>query len=126
MPAWARLLVLLGLLALLSAQTRPAALLTRSVAAGHLDVICSSQGLAVAGAAAHDAGTRDEAPSRHAGAHCDLCLSTGWTFLPLSVCAIPSYAGEQVAAADFPAQACAAIPGLPFSRGPPSARNPVA
>ena len=91
--------------------------LAEEVRSGQLSGICHFSPVSGSGS---DAGSGD-APQ--AGAHCNLCASLGWVFPPLAVRAIPCFAGEQVASANFPADTCAAIPGLQFSRGPPSALN---
>ena len=111
---WARLAAFLSFLAVLSALVAPLSMLAEEVRTGQLGGLCSAS--AVSGISA-DAGSGD-APQ--AGAHCDLCASLGWALPPLPVAAIPCFAGEQVAAADFPADVVTTNPGLPFSRGPPA------
>lgn len=114
LPAWARLAAFFSFLAVLSALLAPISLLAEEVRTGQLGGLCSAS--AVSSISADD-GSGD-APQ--AGAHCDLCASLGWALPPLPVTAIPCFAGEQVAAADFPADVVTTIPGLPFSRGPPA------
>ena len=88
-------------------------MLAEEIRTGQLGGICSAN--AVSGISP-DAGAGDAL----AGSHCDLCASLGWALPPLAIAAIPCVAGQQVAAADFPADVVAANPGLPFSRGPPA------
>ena len=98
---------------MLSALLTPVSLLAEEVRTGKLGGICSLR--AVPGTSP-DAGS-DAAPP--AGTHCELCGAPGWLLPPLAVRAIPCFAGEQVANADFPADVAGGPPGLPFSRGPP-------
>lgn len=114
LSVWARVAVFFSFLALLSALVAPLSMLAEEVRTGQLGGLCSAN--AVSGISADD-GSGD-APQ--AGAHCDLCASLGWALPPLAVTAIPCFAGEQVAAADFPADVVTTNPGLPFSRGPPA------
>jgi len=111
---WARLAAWLSFLAVLSALWAPVSMLAQDVRSGQLSGICSVN---TDLASPSDAGLGD-APQ--AGAHCSLCASLGWASPPLAVLAIPSFPGLQVAEVDFPADLSAAIPGLPFSRGPPA------
>lgn len=113
LSVWARLAAFLSFLAVLSALVAPLSMLAEEVRTGQLGGICSLNAVSGIGA---DAGPGD-APQ--AGAHCDLCASLGWALPPLAVSAIPCFAGQQVAALDFPAHVIATNPGLPFSRGPP-------
>ena len=99
---------------MLSALWAPVSMLAQDVRSGQLSGICSVNTHLASDA---DAGLDDASP---AGAHCNLCASLGWASPPLAVLAIPSFPGQQVAQADFPANLTAAIPGLPFSRGPPA------
>lgn len=99
---------------MLSALLAPVSLLAEEVRTGKLGGICSLR--ADSGNVA-DAGS-GVAP--HAGTHCDLCGASGWLPQPLAVCAIPCFAGQQVADAGFPADVTVKPPGLPFSRGPPA------
>ncbi|CAN5135548.1 hypothetical protein BH10PSE16_BH10PSE16_16790 [soil metagenome] len=114
LSVWSRVAVFFSFLALLSALVAPLSMLAEEVRTGQLGGICS---FSAASGGSADAGSGD-APQ--AGAHCDLCTLLGWTMPPLPVAAIPCFAGQQVAAADFPADAAVTIPGLPFSRGPPA------
>lgn len=114
LAVWARLAAWLGFLAVLSALWAPVSMLAQDVRSGQLSGICSvNTNLS----SASDAGLDDAPP---AAAHCNLCASLGWASPPLAVLAIPSFPGLQVVALDFPANFSAAIPGLPFSRGPPA------
>ncbi len=54
------------------------------------------------------------------GTHCELCGSLGMALPALEVASIPCAPGTQVADASTPAHLAESIPGLPFSRGPPS------
>ena len=99
---------------MLSALVAPVSMLAQDVRAGKLGEICS-----VNTAAASDSDSSDGSPAQ-AGTHCDLCGSVGLALPALQVAAIPCFPGTQVATVDFPADASAAVPGLPFSRGPPS------
>ena len=103
----------MGFLAVLSALLAPVSLLAQEVRTGKLGGICS---LSAVSGNSSDAGP-GEGP--HAGAHCELCGAPGWLLPPLAVCAIPCFAGQQVADAGFPADVTVKPPGLPFSRGPP-------
>jgi hypothetical protein len=97
-------------------------MLAKGLHSSHLGSVCGSHAIANSGLDAFhdtDGGSGDAAP-HHAGRHCDLCASLGWALPPLPVAAIPCLAGEQVAAADFPADVVTSNPGLPFSRGPPA------
>ena len=98
---------------MLSALLAPVSLLAEEVRTGKLGGICSlradSDNIADGGAG----------QALNAGTHCDLCGAPGWLLPPLAVCAIPCFAGQQVADADFPADVAVRPPGLPFSRGPP-------
>ena len=131
MSAWARLAVLLSFAALLWAQAGPGLRLGQQLQATHIAAAMPAMAMGVHEAGGHGAATPvgagtfhpADAPLHHAGSHCDLCASLGWVFPPLAVCAIPCFAGEQVADADFPAHTSAAVPGLPFGRGPPSTLN---
>lgn len=114
LAVWARLAAWLSFLAVLSALWAPVSALAQDVRSGQLSGICSVNTHL---ASAADAGLDDAPP---AGAHCNLCASLGWASPPLAVLAIPSFPGLQVAEANVPANLTAAIPGLPFSRGPPA------
>ncbi len=99
---------------MLSALLAPVSMLAQDVRTGKLGGICSVNTTL----ASSSASSPDDAPQ--AASHCELCGVLGLALLPPAVSAIPSFAGSQLAAADFPAAASAAIPGLPFSRGPPA------
>ena len=99
---------------MLSALWAPVSMLAQEVRTGKLGGICSVN---AALSSSSDAGT-DGAPQ--AGAHCDMCGVLGWALPPLAVSAIPCFPDQQVASADFPADVATAVPGLPFSRGPPA------
>ena len=111
---WARLAAFLSFLAVLSALLAPVSMLAEEVRTGKLGGTCS-----VNTALADHSGS-DTGDALAAGSHCDLCGSMGLAPPPLPVFAIPCFPGNQVASVDFPADAGAAIPGLPFSRGPPA------
>lgn len=92
-------------------------MLAEEVRTGQLGGICSVN------AASGSSADADPGDAPQAGAHCDLCGALGWALPPLAVTAIPCFAGQQVAAADFPAATAVTIAGLPFSRGPPALLN---
>ena len=138
LSAWARLAVLLSFLAVLWAQARPVTMLGQDLQAArpHAASALPARALGCHPADSHGAARSVDAiagnahgmhsgsaPLHHVHGHCDLCASLGWVFPPLAVCAIPSFAGVRVAAADVPARTSAAIPGLPFGRGPPFTLN---
>ena len=99
---------------MLSALWAPVSMLAQDVRTGQLGGICSvnTDLASTSGAGSGDA--------PQTGAHCDLCSSPGWVLPPLAAFTIPNCPGQQVAAADFSANLATAIPGLPFSRGPPA------
>lgn len=114
-PVWERLAAWLAFLAVLSALWAPLSMLAQDVKTGKLGGICSVN------TASSDAGgdsTGGDAGST--GVRCDLCASPGLVLPPLPVTASPCFAGTAVAVADVPATAGTAVPGLPFSRGPPA------
>ena len=98
---------------MLSGLLAPVSLLAEEVRTGKLGGICS---LSAVSGGSSDAGAGQAVK---AGTHCDLCGAPGWLLPQLAVCAIPCFAGQQVADADFPADVAVRPPGLPFSRGPP-------
>lgn len=108
----ARLGVFLGLLAVLVALLAPLSLLVEEVRTGRLGAICS--------ASATLAGHGDDGTGQpSSGSHCNWCGSAALALPPLPVSSIPCFAGLDVADLALPADAPAAITGLPFSRGPP-------
>ena len=113
LSVWARFAAWLSFLAVLSALVAPVSMLAEEVRTGKLGGICSVN---AATASSSDAGSGDVP---QAGSHCDLCGSLGLALPPLPVVVIPCFPGNRVATVDFPADLAAAIPGLPFSRGPP-------
>jgi hypothetical protein len=116
LSVWARVAAFLGFLAVLSALVAPASMLAEEVRTGQLGGVC--HGL---NSLSDDASDTGDAPQ--AGAHCDLCGALGWALPPTAVAVIPSFAGQQVALVDFPSDVAVTVPGLPFSRGPPSLLN---
>ena len=115
LPVWERLAAWLAFLAVLSALWAPVSMLAKDVQTGKLGGICSvNTASADAGSSSSDDGN---APT---GLRCDLCGSLGLVLPPLPVVACAGFTGTAVAVADFPAAAGAAVPGLPFSRGPPA------
>ena len=114
LAVWARLAAFLSFLAVLSALLAPVSMLAEEVRTGQLGGIC---GVKAASSGNPDSGSGD-APQP--GSHCDLCGALGWALPPLTISVSPCFAGQQVAAADFPADATTAVTGLPFSRGPPT------
>ena len=112
---WARLATWLSFLAVAAALWAPVSMLAQDVRTGKLGGLCSVN------AASSNAGsdsTDGEAAS--AGPRCDLCGSTGLVLPPLPVADVSCFTGTDVALADIPATISAAVPGLPFSRGPPA------
>ncbi|NMM10910.1 MAG: hypothetical protein HHJ16_11645 [Polaromonas sp.] len=114
LPAWARLAAWLSFSAVLFALLAPASMLAQDVRSGKLSGLCS---VTLTGGSSSDTGSGDAPP---AGSHCDLCGSPSLVPPPLLISSIPCFAGYQVACIDFPADLDAAVPGLPFSRGPPA------
>ena len=114
LAVWARLTAWLSFLAVLSALWAPVSMLAQDVRSGQLAGICSvnAEPANISGAGLGGV--------PQAGAHCELCASLGWVPPLLAVLVIPSSPGQQVAVVDVPANLSAAIPGLPFSRGPPA------
>lgn len=108
-----RLAVFFSFLAVLSALLAPASMLAEEVRTGRLGGTCSASASSASGA---DAGTSG---ALQPGAGCALCGAPGWCLPPMAFDAIPSFAGQQVAAADVPAAVAGKVAGLPFSRGPP-------
>ena len=112
---WARLAACLSFIAVVAALMAPVSMLAQDVKTGKLGGVCAvNVAAAIAGA---DSGGGD-APQ--AGTHCDLCGVAGLLVPPLPVAGMACFDGNEVAALDLPAEANAAIPGLPFSRGPPA------
>ncbi|OGA96721.1 MAG: hypothetical protein A3E79_02870 [Burkholderiales bacterium RIFCSPHIGHO2_12_FULL_61_11] len=109
-----RLAAGLSFLAVLSALWAPVSMLAEEVRTGQLGGLCS----ATAASASNPDAPGD---SPQIGLQCDLCGTIGLILPPLVACAVPSFAGYHVAVADTPANLATAIPGLPFSRGPPAA-----
>lgn len=89
-------------------------MLAEEVRTGQLGGLCSASALS-----APSPDSPDNAPD--SGMRCDLCGTIGLILPPLVACAVPSFADHDVAVADSPANLATAIPGLPFSRGPPPA-----
>ncbi|MEP6966063.1 MAG: hypothetical protein ABI845_11290, partial [Polaromonas sp.] len=92
----------------------PVSMLAQEVRTGQLGGVCHFN----AGSDKDSNFGSDGAPQ--AASHCDMCGALGWALPPLAVVAIPCFAGQQVACVDVPADVAIAIPGLPFSRGPPA------
>lgn len=114
---WARLATWLSFLAVAAALWAPVSMLAQDVRTGKLGGVCSVNTFDIVSADSSDSGSGDVAQS---GVRCDLCGSLALVLPALPEAAAPCFAGNQVAAADFPAATSAAIPGLPFSRGPPA------
>lgn len=100
-------------------------MLAQEVRTGKLGGICTVNAVFQGGAAAFDAGSEGNDGSGgsslgHAASHCALCGALGLAMPPLLVVAIGSFAGTQVVGFALPTPGAAAIPGLPFSRGPPA------
>lgn len=116
LPIWERLAAWLAFLAVLSALWAPVSMLAQDVKTGKLGGICSVN--TVSSNAGGDAVDGDAGAT---GLRCDLCASPGLVLPPLPLATTPCFSGTDVAASDLPAATGAAVPGLPFSRGPPSA-----
>ena len=114
LPVWERLAAWLAFLAVLSALWAPVSMLAQDVKTGKLGGICSVN------TASSDAGSDSADGDASTGIRCDLCGSLALVVPALPEAAVPCFAGTAVAVADVPANAGAAIPGLPFSRGPPA------
>lgn len=114
LPIWKRLAAWLAFLAVLSALWAPVSMLAQDVQTGKLGGICSVN---TASSHAGSDSTDDDAAST--GLRCDLCGSMGLVLPPLAAAPAPCFSGTVVAVADVPASIGAAVPGLPFSRGPP-------
>lgn len=114
LPVWERLAAWLAFLAVLSALWAPVSMLAQDVQTGKLGGICSINTSSNAG------GDASDGDAGATGLRCDLCASPGLVLPPLPLAATPCFSGTAVAASALPAAAGAAVPGLPFSRGPPS------
>ncbi len=114
---WARLATWLSFLAVAAALWAPVSMLAQDVRTGKLGGICSVNTFDAASA---DSSAPADGDAAQSGMRCDLCGSLALVLPALPEAAVPFFAGNQVAAADFPAATSAAIPGLPFSRGPPA------
>jgi hypothetical protein len=114
---WARFAAFLSFLAVISALVAPASMLAEEVRTGKFGGVCAlnsaSQGSADGDYAGNGSATKS-------GTHCELCGSLGMALPALEVASIPCAPGTQVADASTPAHLAESIPGLPFSRGPPS------
>lgn len=118
---------------MLLALVAPITMLAEEVRTGKLGGICSvnkaaSNSLAFSGVTTENGivtgtgiGTETEtgtaAPS---DSHCDWCVSVGLAFSSQPTVAIPFSPGNQLAFVSFLAIRATSIPGLPFSRGPPT------
>ncbi|MEP6773133.1 MAG: DUF2946 family protein [Polaromonas sp.] len=114
---WARLATWLSFLAVASALWAPVSMLAQDVRTGKLGGICSVNTFDAASANSNSPADGDAAQS---GMRCDLCGSVALVLPALPEAAVACFSGNEVLAADFPAATSAAIPGLPFSRGPPA------
>lgn len=117
LPWWARVAAFLGFVAVLSALLAPVSTLARDVQTGKFGGICSAgmQFVGLQDSAADPGAAGDAQPARH----CELCGAPALLAPSLPDIRIPCFAGTQVAAAPLPPDTGKAIPGLPFSRGPP-------
>jgi hypothetical protein len=115
LPVWERLATWLAFLAVLSALWAPVSMLAQDVQTGKLGGICS-----INTASSNASGDAADGDAGSTGLRCDLCASPGLALPPLPVATAPCFSGDYVAVADVPASAGAAVPGLPFSRGPPA------
>lgn len=98
---------------MVSALVAPVSMLAEEVRTGQLGGLCSAST-----APGFSSDSSGDAPQT--GSHCDLCGSMGLALLPLAAASIPCFPDQRLAAVHFPAEPGAAIPGLPFSRGPPA------
>ncbi len=114
LPVWERLAAWLAFLAVLSALWAPVSMLAQDVKTGKLGGICSVN------TASSDTGSDSADGDASTGIRCDLCGSLALVLPALPEAAVPCFAGNEVVAAGFPAATSAAVPGLPFSRGPPA------
>jgi hypothetical protein len=114
---WARLATWLSFLAVAAALWAPVSMLAQDVRTGKLGGICSVNTFDAASAASSGNTDGDAAQS---GMRCDLCGSLALVLPALPEAAVACFAGNEVVAAGVPAASSAAIPGLPFSRGPPA------
>ncbi len=114
---WTRLATWLSFLAVAAALWAPVSMLAQDVRTGKLGGICSVNTFDVASA---DSGAPADGDAVQSGMRCDLCGSLALVLPALPEVAVPRFTGNEVVAADFPAATSAAIPGLPFSRGPPA------
>jgi hypothetical protein len=117
LSTWERLATWLSFLAVAAALWAPVSMLAQDVRTGKLGGICSVNTF---DAASVDGSTPADGDAAQSGMRCDLCGSLALVLPALPEAAVPCFAGNQVATADFPAATSAAIPGLPFSRGPPA------
>ncbi|SFU88319.1 hypothetical protein SAMN05216350_10771 [Polaromonas sp. YR568] len=116
-PIWERLAAWLAFLAVLSALWAPVSMLAQDVRTGKLGGVCTVNTFDAASA---DSNTSGDTGAAQSGIRCDLCGSVALVLPVLPEAAVPCFAGNEVVAANFPAATSAAIPGLPFSRGPPA------
>ncbi|MES1976973.1 MAG: DUF2946 family protein [Pseudomonadota bacterium] len=114
---WARFAAFLSFLAVVSALVAPATMLAEEVRTGKLGGVCVVNMAAQGSPDGADAGGGSASKT---GTHCELCGSLGMALPALEVASIPCAPGTQVADASTPAHLAESIPGLPFSRGPPS------
>ncbi len=114
---WTRLATWLSFLAVAAALWAPVSMLAQDVRTGKLGGVCTVNTF---GAASADGTAPADGDAAQSGMRCDLCGSLALVLPVLPAVAVPCFAGNEVVAADFPAASSAAIPGLPFSRGPPA------
>jgi hypothetical protein len=115
---WARLAVLLSFFAVFSALVAPASMLAEEVRTGKLGGLCAISTAVFT--AASDGGSSTDSGATHAGSHCELCGSMGMVLPPLPVADVACLPGSPVLAFEARTVFSAAVPGLPFSRGPPA------
>ena len=92
-------------------------MLAQDVRTGKLGGICSVNTFDVSSA---DSNAPADGDAAQPGMRCDLCGSLALVLPALPEAAVACFAGNEVVAANFPTATSAAIPGLPFSRGPPA------
>ncbi len=104
--------VALAFLAVLSGLVTPSSMLAKEVQTGKLSGLCSST-TAFTGV--------DQSDEPDPNPHCDWCGSSVVASILLPEIAIPSFPGTRVVTQSFASDTSAAIVGLPFNRGPPTA-----
>ncbi|MDB5966738.1 MAG: hypothetical protein JWQ72_3238, partial [Polaromonas sp.] len=92
------------------------------VRTGKLGGVCNMAASAASGAADANAGDAG-APGTPSASHCDLCGTPGFALAGSPALATGCAPVQQVALLELRSPLSAAVPGLPFGRGPPSFLN---